>query len=402
VSALTRRHLLRSAGLLTAFGLSPGFLSRAHAQARAGKVLVTLFLRGGVDGLSMVPPHGDASYAGARPNLAIGAPGEKDGALPLDGTFGLHPSLSGLTALYEAKQLAIIHAVGQQKPSRSHFDAQDFFEAGVPGERRPDGWLGRTLHALPKGGAFRAVAIQNGMPRALLGADDALALPSLSEFRVRGGSDAKASFEALYAGAVDEALKGAASDAFEGMDVLAEKGLGKAAPRNSAKYPGSALGRRLADVARLIHGDVGLQVAVSEAGGFDTHLGQGNARGALANKLKDLGDGLGAFMQDLGERSRDVCVVVCTEFGRTVRENGTRGTDHGTASAMLVLGGGVRGGKVYADWPGLAPAQLFEGRDLKTTTDARAVLSEVLGAHLGVSPRDAFPEFQGKGLGLFG
>lgn len=400
--ALTRRELIRTAGVLGVFGLAPGFLTRAHAQTKAGKVLVTLFLRGGVDGLSMVPPHGDVAYAGARPNLAIAAPGEKDGALPLDGTFGLHPSLSGLAPLYESKQLAVIHAVGQHKPSRSHFDAQDFFEAGVPGERRPDGWLGRTLHAMPKGGAFRAVAIQNGMPRALLGADDALALPSLSEFRVRGGSDAKATFEALYAGAVDEALKGAASDAFEGMELLAEKGLGKSPPRNGAKYPSSALGKRLADVARLIHGDVGLQVAVSEAGGFDTHLGQGNARGSLAQKLKDLGDSLSAFVLDLGERSRDVCVVVCTEFGRTVKENGTRGTDHGTASAMMVLGGGVRGGKVYADWPGLAPAQLFEGRDLKTTTDARAVLSEVLSAHLGVSPRDAFPDFQGKSLGLFG
>jgi uncharacterized protein (DUF1501 family) len=248
--------------------------------------------------------------------------------------FGLHPSLSALAPLYETKQLAIIHAAGQSKPSRSHFDAQDFFEAGVPGERRADGWLGRTLHALPKGGAFRAVALQNGMPRALLGADDALALPSLGAFRVRGGTDAKASFEALYAGAVDEALRGAASDAFEGMEVLKEKGLGRTPPRNGAKYPGSALGRRLADVARLIHGDVGLQVAVTEAGGFDTHLAQGNARGQLAQKLKDLGDCLAAFTQDLGERTREVCVVVCTEFGRTVKENGTRGTDHGTASAM--------------------------------------------------------------------
>lgn len=373
----TRRTLLQGGLLL--------FANRALAQsppAASQKALVVIFLRGGVDGLSMVPPHGDPAYAALRPTLRLLPPGAggDDAALPLDGQFGLHPAMAALAPLYASQQLAVLHAVGQQSPSRSHFDAQDFLESGLAGQRGPDGWLNRALAQLPlSDSAFRAVAVQNGVPYSLQGAQPVVTFPSLRDFRV--GAANASSFEALYASAVDEALRTRGAEAFTGMSAV--KGLASAAPQHGAVYPQAALGKRLADVGRLIHADVGLRVAVTEAGGFDTHLGQGAGKGQLGAKLRELSDAMAAFAVDLGpERLNDVCVVTMTEFGRTARENGTRGTDHGTASAMLVLGGGVKGGRVVTRWPGLQGPALVDGRDLRATTDVRAVLAEVLDTHL--------------------
>ncbi len=362
---------------LLAAGLSLFFARGAAAQrASRNRSLVVLFLRGGVDGLAMVPPK-DREVEALRPTLRDEAP------LELDASFGLHPSLSALQPLYAAKRLAVVHAVGQLEASRSHFDAQDFLESGLAGEKGADGWLNRAMQSLP-GGPFSAVAIQNGVPYALQGSQPIVALPSLRDFRVGGGQ--AASFEQLYASAVDEALKARGAEAFSGLD--AAKGLAALEPKNGAVYPKTQLGRRLQDVARLVHGDVGLKIAATEAGGFDTHLGQ---KLALSNRLKELGEALAAFSTDLGERLNDVCLVTVTEFGRTARENGTRGTDHGTASAMFALGGAVRGGRVVTDWPGLAPSQLHEGRDLRVTLDVRAVLAEALGGHLQIATERAVP-----------
>jgi uncharacterized protein (DUF1501 family) len=367
--------------MLALFGVSAAGLQRAAAQPTRGKTLVVLFLRGGVDGLALVPPVGDPAYAGLRPGLKVSA---ADKAPQLDDTFCLHPALAALQPLYAKKRLAVLHAVGQDKPSRSHFDAQDFLEFGMAGRRANDGWMNRSLGALGVApSAFRAVALQNQLPIALQGDGGAVAFPSLTDFSVKGS--ASGTFEALYAGAVDTALRTSGQEAFESMAAAKEQGLATAPPRNGAQYPNSPLARRLQDIARLVHGDVGLTLAATEQGGFDTHLGEGGAKGQLATRLGDVGDALAAFATDLGERLDDVVLTTVTEFGRTARENGTRGTDHGTASAMLVLGGAVRGGQVFTDWPGLSPQALHEGRDLRVTTDVRSVLGQLLAGHLRLS-----------------
>ncbi len=402
---LARRHLLRASGALAAFGIAPGFFPRALAQTPGKpKTLVVLFLRGGVDGLSMVPPIGEAGLLGLRPGLRLlpAAAGGEDAAVTLDTHFGLHPALAPLEPLYRAGRLAVVHAVGQSKPSRSHFDAQDFLESGTPGEKANEGWLNRAVGLLPgEAAALRAVAVQSRLPLSLVGPASAVAFAVLKDFKVGNPSTARG-FEALYAQAVDQALRGAGSDAFDTMATLDGQKLLQTGPKNGAVYPPGPLGKRLQDLSRLIQADLGVQVCATEAGGFDTHLAQGSGKGQLSNRLKELGAAIAAFAQDLGPRLDDVCVVTMTEFGRTVRENGTRGTDHGTASALFVLGGKVKGGAVRGDWPGLV--QLHEGRDLKVATDIRQVLAETLAGHLGLErPREAFPGFEMSGvkLGLF-
>ena len=382
---------------LKALGLSVPALHAALAQSgRSPKTLVTIFLRGGVDGLSMVQPSGDGALTGLRPSLL-------HRGLTLDGFFTLHPSMSALAPLYSARKLAIVHAVGQAQPSRSHFEAQDFIESGLAGAKRRDGFLNRALASIVSTDPFRAVAVQNALPLSLAGDAPALAFPSLKEFRVFGGEAASATFESLYAGAVDEALRTSGDEAFDGLDAVKQKGLAVMEAANGASYPKSPLGRRLQDLARLVRADVGLRIGATEAGGFDTHLNQGADQGQLGTRLQDLAQSLAAFAIDLGPKLDDVVVVTLTEFGRTARENGTRGTDHGTASAMFVLGGGVQGGRVLADWPGLAPSKLFEQRDLAVTTDLRSVLVECLaGAEVPARPGDVFPGFTARPLRLFG
>lgn len=377
---------------LKLLGLSVPALQSALAQTRSNKTLITIFLRGGVDGLAMVQPTGDTSLAALRPGLIHGGPS-------LDGFFSLHPAMKALLPLYEKKQLAVVHAVGQANASRSHFEAQDFIESGLAGMKRPDGFLNRALEVVPGDNAFRAVAVQNALPRSLAGDAPALAFPSLAKFRVGGGGG---TFESLYAEAVDEALRTSGHEAFESLGTVKSKNLAKQEPQNGAQYPKGALGKRLADLARLIHGDVGLRVGVTEMTGFDTHLNQGADSGQLANRLAELGDALAAFATDLGPKLNDVVVVTMTEFGRTARENGTRGTDHGTASASFVLGGGVKGGRVVAQWPGLSASKLFENRDLAVTTDLRSVLAEAIAAaEIPAKPDDVFPEFKPARVGLY-
>ncbi|ATB33898.1 DUF1501 domain-containing protein [Melittangium boletus] len=390
---VSRRSLLQASGLT----LVPSFLARAAEQVPGGRrrVLVTLFLRGGVDGLSLVPPVGDADYHRARPTLALPASGE-GAALRLDDTFGLHPGLAPLMPLWSGGSLAVVHAVGLPLPVRSHFDAQDFIETGVPGMRSlRDGYLNRALAGLPpeRPDTFRAVALQSTLPRALSGPEAALALGSLADFRWRD-TGRGASFAALYAGAVDEALRTTGAEASDALSLVADHRLAAMAPANGAEYPRVPVGRSLQDIARLIRADVGLRVATADMGGWDTHVGQGSVNGPFAARTRELGEALGAFVQDLGPRFEDVLVVVMSEFGRTVKENGNQGTDHGTGGAMLVLGGGVRGGRVVGPWKGLAPEHLLEERDVPSLTDYRGVLSEALEGHLGVRTlASVFPGF---------
>ena len=388
----TRRLLLKGGALAAlGFGAGPRFLLRAAAAATAprNRVLVAIFQRGAVDGLNMVVPHGEPRYYAARPTIAIPRPGSGDGtAIDLDGFFGLHPAMASLAPSFDAGELAIVHACGSPDPTRSHFDAQDYMEIGEPGERNAsDGWLNRHLQTAPEANAtpVRAVALASAMPRSLAGPAPALATTSLGEvaFGPPGqGAVARRAVERMY-GARSDLLGVATRDALESLDVFASLDATPYQPANGARYPDSELGAQLRDVARAIKGRVGLEIAFLNRGGWDTHVLEGGSTGQLATLLRDLADALAAFRTDLGDAMADVCVLTMSEFGRTLAENGSGGTDHGRGTAMLALGGTVRGGRVLGAWPGLAPAQLEDGRDLAVATDFRALFGEVLVRHLG-------------------
>ncbi len=410
---ISRRVFLKNGGLaLVSLGFAPEFLARTVAASPSRRrVLVTVFQRGAVDGLNMIVPFGDRAYYAARPSIAIARPGSgPDAALDLDGFFGMHPRLAPLKAFFEAKQLAIVHASGSHDETRSHFDAQDYMESATPGVKStPDGWLNRYLHAKEheKATPFRAVALAPQLPRALQGLAPALAIGQISQFGIRaaGSSDmVQSSFEAEYAAAAQGVLHQTGRDAFDAIRMLKSADPARYAPENGAEYPRSAYGDALKQIAQLIKADVGLEVAFAESGNWDHHVNEGAAVGLLANRLDDFARGIAALVRDLGDRMADVVIMTMSEFGRAVAENGNRGTDHGHGNAMMVLGGNVRGGKVYGRWPGLAPEQRYEGRDLAVTTDFRAVFAEVVKAHMGLqNTQPVFPGFKmPDGLGLIG
>ena len=400
----SRRRFLQSSGLgFLALGLPPAFLVRtAQAQSTKNKSLVVVFQRGAMDGLNVVIPFKDPAYYKLRPSIAVREPGaSEEGAIDLDGFFGLHPALAPLKDLYSKNQLAFIHAAGSPDNTRSHFDAQDYMEIGTPGIKgTPDGWLNRYLLENRKAESnFRGVAITAQLPRMLAGRAPALTLSSIDEFRFRNEAFGSA-LQKLYANTADKELRFGAENLFGAMAELRK--LDAKIPLTSEIYPPGRFGAGLAQIARLIKADVGLEVAFTEIGGWDTHANEGGATGQLANRLRELAGGLAAFYRDMGDRMDNVIVLTMSEFGRTARENGNRGTDHGHANVMFAMGGRVRGGKVFGRWPGLAPETLYEGRDLALTTDFRAVCSEVLARHLGQKDLNkVFPGFRSAGpLGL--
>jgi uncharacterized protein (DUF1501 family) len=385
---MNRRIFLKNGSLaLVSLGFAPAFFTRAaQASQTKRKVLVTVFQRGAVDGLNMIVPFGEKAYYQARPSIAIPKPGSANGALDLDGFFGLHPRMAPLAPYFKRGELAIVNATGSNDPTRSHFDAQDYMESGTPGFKSTrDGWLNRYLHAREheEASAFRAVSLTQQLPRALQGRSPALAIDQLGRFGLRAGDRGdmmQSSFEAQYAAAADELLKPTGKEAFEAVKQLQAIDLTKYAPKNGAVYPNSGYGQALKQIAQLIKADMGLEVAFAESGQWDHHANEGPQ---IANRLDDFASGIAAFAQDLGDGMADVMVLTMSEFGRTVSENGARGTDHGHGNAMLVLGGNTKGGKVYGKWPGLEREQRYEGRDLAITTDFRDVFSEVLRTHMG-------------------
>jgi uncharacterized protein (DUF1501 family) len=411
MTMLSRRVFMKNGGLaLLSLGFAPAFVARtAEAAAARQKILITIFQRGAVDGLNMVVPFGERDYYAARPSIAIPRPGTAEGAVDLDGFFGLHPRLAGLKPLWDAKQLAIVHASGSPDGTRSHFDAQDYMESGTPGVKSTqDGWLNRYLHAREHAEAtpFRAVALTGQLPRTLQGTAPALAMSQIGQFGIRAGQATdmvQASFESEYAAAADQVLKRTGGQAFDAVRMLKSADPAKYRPENGAEYPRSGYGDALRQIAQLVKADVGLEVAFAEAGGWDTHVNQGGPVGQLGTRLDDFGRGIAALARDLGDRMGDVVILTMSEFGRAVAENGNRGTDHGHGNAMFVIGGGnVRGGKVYGRWPGLSREQRYDGRDLAVTTDFRSVFAEVVRGHLGVADTASiFPGFKdGSRLGM--
>jgi uncharacterized protein (DUF1501 family) len=410
---ISRRVFLKNGGLaLVSLGFAPEFLARTVAAAGSTRqrVLITIFQRGAVDGLNMIVPFGERDYYSARPTIAIASPGrDQQSALDLDGFFGLHPRLAPLKPLYDARQLAVVHACGSPDGTRSHFDAQDYMETATPGVKStPDGWLNRYLHAKEHEAQtpFRAVALAPQLPRALQGLAPALAIGQIDRFGIRAGQASEmvqSSFESEYAAAADRVLHSTGREAFDAIRMLKQADPARYAPENGAEYPRSAYGDALRQIAQLVKANVGLEVAFAESGNWDHHVNEGAAIGQLAARLDDFARGIAALVRDLGDRMQDVVILTMSEFGRAVGENGNRGTDHGHGNAMMVIGGAIKGGKVYGRWPGLAREQRYEGRDLAVTTDFRAVFNEVVRGHLGLTDtRHVFPRFSAPSpLGLF-
>jgi len=416
---LTRRLFLKTGGVaLVTLGVGggPGFLTRAALAAtgtgstasRRRKVLVTIFQRGAMDGLAAVPPVDGSPLEKLRPRLAMtGARMAGDEALLDLGTgFGLHPALEPLLPLWKEKRLGIVHAVGSPDPTRSHFDAQDYMETGTPGRKgTPNGWLNRAVGLLGhEGSPFRAVSLTPSLPRSLYGDEPAIAVTNLADFKVQlPGADRTAAaagqgFEALYDQASQNLLRDTGSETFRAIHMLSATQISRYKPANGADYPQTPLGNALRQIALLIKSDIGLEIAFAESGGWDTHVQQA---ATFNHQARDLARAIHAFWADLGAYQDQVVLTTMTEFGRTVRENGSGGTDHGHGSCLFVLGNAVDGGKVHGTFPGLAEGALYEGRDLPVTTDFRAVFCELAGRHLGIKD-DAklFPDWSGKRLPL--
>jgi uncharacterized protein (DUF1501 family) len=421
---LTRRFFLRGSAIAMAgMGQAPMWLARAAAvEGPRRKTLVAIFLRGAADGLNIVVPFGDPRYREVRPTIGLQSPrqdenqnGQFGPVIDLDGKFGLHAGLRHFKELWDKKQLAIVEATGSPDPSRSHFDAQDYMESGTPG-KAGNGWLNRAIGDPGAGAsALRAVALSNRVPRTLRGEHEAVALGNVEDFRI-SDQERLAILRNMYSLTPDETMRRTGKDAFEAMKMIQsmakdstpnagersrfpERGAGPFQNARPSYMAGGQLGGHLQELAGLIKSDAGVEAAFAEVDGWDHHQ---NENAQLPGLLNQFSNAIAAFCQDLGDRMENVVMVTMSEFGRTVEENGTNGTDHGHGSLMMVLGGSVQGGRIYGEWPGLAKEQLFEGRDLAVTTDFRTVLSELVRGHLGRNDLSTvFPGFnQGPMLGL--
>ena len=399
---MNRRFFLHR-GALAVAGTSalPGFLVRSVLGETAdtpNRRMVVIFQRGAADGLNVVVPYREKNYYAMRPSIAI----PQNRVIDLDGCFGLHPAMTSFKPLYDAGHLAIVHAAGSTNMSRSHFDAQDFMESGTPGiKSTEDGWLNRALQAEDQNHrrqetAFRALALGPEVPRTLAGKVPAIALSNVNNFSVAGRgptpSPAASAFEAMYGGSGDHIFHAAGEETFEAVKMLRAANPAQYQPAAGVEYPNSEFGNRMKQVAQLLKSNLGVEAAFTDIGGWDTHQNQGSVDGQLSQRLRDFSEGVAAFWQDMGDDAENIALVTMSEFGRTARENGTGGTDHGHANAMFVLGGNVKGGKVYGKWPGLNNDQLNEGRDLALTTDYRQVLGEVVSKTIGAGDLDlVFP-----------
>lgn len=374
---------------------------RPHATGDGTPRLVVVFLRGAVDGLNVVVPHGDPAYYQARPTIAVARPGAPNGAIDLTGYFGMHPAMASLRPYWNNGQLAFVHAAGSPDPSRSHFEAQDYMETGTPGQHNTrDGWLNRMLGTLPKSASpVQALTVGEALPRILTGPQVVANMPTGRNAARPTALDQPAmnqAFGALYA--EDAVLGKAYQDGLAARKTLmAEMNDEQRMANNGAPLP-NGLSLDTARLGRLMRGDPRIRLSFLAVGGWDTHINQGSGTGQLANRLAPLSDGLATLAAELGPAFNDTVIVVVSEFGRTFKENGNGGTDHGHGNAIWLLGGNVRGRKIYGQWPGINAAALNEGRDLAVTTDFRTVLALLAEKHMrtgDASLQKIFPQFSG-------
>lgn len=417
---VSRRFFLKGGALalVTAgIGGMPTFIAKA-AQSRKlwspykrSKILVCIFQRGAMDGLMAVTPFTDMHLQKARPSLFMSA--AKSATRPLidlDGRFGLHPSMSVFEPLFKEKRLAIVHGVGSPNTTRSHFDAQDYMESGTPFSKGTEsGWLNRAVGLLGHEAAtpFQAVSITSSLPRSFYGNNAAIAISNLDDFSIQlrgnniAANTAAKSFEELYDKTSSSLLSRTGKESFEAMKMIKSADSKNYRAANGAVYPTSPLGNSLKQIAQLIKMDVGTEIAFAECGGWDTHYNQGTENGTFARNVADLSNSINAFWADLGQLQDEVEVMTMTEFGRTVHQNGSNGTDHGRGSCMFILGNDVNGGKVHGKVPELALENLEDKRDLPVTTDFRAVFDEVASAHLRIKENGKlFPDWKGSGIGV--
>jgi len=397
---LSRRGFLGTTAAAGAVSLSNVAFGSGRGSDRERDVLVVIFLRGGMDGLSAVVPYGDPDLYTARPSLAISPPGQSDGAIDLDGFFGFAPACAPLMDAYQRGDLALVHATGSTDPSRSHFTAQRHMETGAPNLGYlgiTDGWIGRHLQTIsPMGrGVLRGLAVQSILPRSMVGGPAVLPIREPDNFRFPGDPALSAALRGVMEGvysSADEPLRGAANSSFGAIDLLGTVDFDNYQPQNGAVYPPDEFGEALVSTAAMIKADIGLEVVELEIGGWDHHSNMGPVSGILADKLANLSEGLAAFHADMEAELGKVTLVVMSEFGRRVAENGSAGTDHGHGGTMFVLGGNLNGGQVHSQWPGLDPASLGNG-DLPITIDYRDVLGEILELRLGSAAlTQIFPE----------
>ncbi|MBB2151150.1 DUF1501 domain-containing protein [Pedobacter gandavensis] len=417
----SRRGFIKGGGLaLFGIGLGgiPGFLAEAVAKTSAPglfnrkKILVCIFQRGAMDGLMAVTPFTDQYLQQARPNLFMSAAkaSKNTPLIDLDGRFGLHPSMAVFEQVFREKRMGIVHGIGSPNNTRSHFDAQDYMESGTPFKKGTDsGWLNRAVGLLGHDGAtpFQGVSLTSSLPRSFYGANPALAISNLQDFNIQmrgnlnGANLAAKSFEDLYDQTSSGLLKDTGKESFEAIKMLQKTDTKNYKPANNAVYPNTALGNSLKQIAQLIKMNVGMEVAFAESGGWDTHFNQGTDTGVFARNVNDLSNSMMAFWADMGTLQDDVTVMTMTEFGRTVKQNGTGGTDHGRASCNFILGNGVNGGLVHGNVQPMAIENLEDGRDLAVTTDFRSVFSEVADRHLNLhNDKVLFPDWDGQKIGV--
>ena len=400
----TRRRLVQGAGFVGVAALGTQLVTARvafGAPATENRTLIVIFLRGGMDGLSVIVPGGDPNYRAARPNIAI----PSGALLPANRGFGLNPAMQPLYPLWQAGKMAAVHAVAAPDASRSHFQAQDCLERGSASVAVRTGWLDRVLAQLGPGTTFRAVAQGSALPRSLVGTESKIVLNGVRDFRVDGGDGIRAqtmeALKTLYTG-LDHSLAATAASTLQAIATAQRLAGSRYEPAAGVRYPGGGFADRLRDIAQIIKGDVGLRVAALEIGGWDMHTNLGRVDGGdMRNHLTEMSGALAAFATDLGPALDNTTIVTMTEFGRRVQENGNVGVDHGHGGAMLLLGGGLDGGKVHGAWPGLAPGALDQG-DVAGANDYRDVLGELLTTRLGVTNLPAvFPGHAYKRIGVF-
>lgn len=419
---VSRRGFLKAGGVaLMGVGLMggiPAFLAEAVAGNQfiapygKRKTLICIFQRGAMDGLMAVTPFTDEYLKAARPGLFISAAKNSTGKslIDLDGHFGLHPAMQGFEQAFRDKRLAIVHGIGSPNNTRSHFDAQDYMESGTPFNKgTASGWLNRAIGLLGHDAItpFTAVSLTSAMPRSFYGDNPAVAINNLQDFAIQmrgnpsGTNMAAKSFEDLYDQTSEGLLKQTGKESFEAIKMLQKADIKNYKPAQNVVYPNSALGNSLKQIAQLIKMDVGLEVAFTESNGWDTHFNQGNENGIFARNVGDLSNSMMAFWNDLDAYQDEVTVMTMTEFGRTVHQNGTGGTDHGRASCNFILGNTVNGGLVHGNLQPLSVENLEDGRDVAVTTDFRSVFSEVADKHLKVNnDRVLFPDWKSSKIGV--